>query len=623
MTKGTLYGAYNARWKSPEEVAESFVPLPPFSRLVRESHSVLMGPRGCGKTTLLKMLTRRALKVWASSGRASKLLESFRLPNYEAIYIPSDTRWSYEIRDIADLLFFTLPSREQTQRVMIVLSIIQQIVDLLDLLISDSHIDDRGKSKVEVSICEQLSHLWNMPNVIPSLRDMAYGIESMMINIRGIINAKDPARLTDYLLSLPPVFYAHSLDAPIITCKTVSDMLPDDVRPNKWALCFDELEIAPQWLQDELISALRSVEQSFLLKLTWTPILPQAMSTPEPDADYTVIRLWNSHLKDPMQFCNQLTSYFLEDRFPNVKITPDEFLGHSIFAAEEERSIREYSSSSPVYRAMKSLAKWDESFRELLLARGLSPSNPVPSSDPALCEKQRDEFFRKAKPIALLRQAFLSESGALRTRKSTPLYAGREAVFAVSEGNPRWLLGLLNDLCDAVDWTTFPDGTDFQVPLRKQAEVINSASRRFMALIKATPVAVSANKDGATYGTSLFDTIDSLARVFSDVIYGEKFPLDPIGSFRLSEQPRPDVDAVIRRALITGALVPIGRSQMDVPTSIVNERFRLSFLICPAYKLPLRNYRDVTIVGTGLIERKSKGIRRRGHNLTLPGMEDA
>lgn len=598
MTKGTYYGAFNARWMSPEEVAEKFVPLPSFSRLVRAGHSVLMGPRGCGKTTLLKMLTRRALRVWNSCDRAARYPNVFHVPDYEAIYVPSDVRWLSEVRDVDTLAGLPHTAREQVQRVMITASVLNEALDVFRVLVDEGADSEKDRRQAEASICECLIELWRLQAAVPSFRDLSNRVEDMMVDLRGILNVDDTPALTKYMRALPPVMYAHSLDAAIQCCKRIWPLLPSAVQPRKWAICYDELEIAPSWLHSELLSSLRSIDQSFFLKLTWNPIFPSAITAPEPGADFTVVRLWNSHVKDPVPFCEELTRAFLNERFPDSGISPDAFLGHSVFASDDSgQDDREYRRGSSVYAAMKELAKEDGAFAAELLERGIRLDDPVPSEDPVLREKQMDEFFRKAKPVVLLRRAFLKD-GRKRTRKSVTLYAGKQAVFAVSEGNPRWLLGLLNDLCDMVD-VSREDARVGQISHRRQATVINAASRRFKALIKATPVGASTLP---LPGLSLNALVDDLAGLFCRMLYGEKFPLDPVGSFRIGKVIAPHVEASIRRALEIGALVHIGRSPVDVPVRIVGERFRLSFMICPTYKLPLRNYRHITLKPGGVEE---------------------
>src|SRR5262249_25447958 len=69
----------------------------------------------------------------------------------------------------------------------------------------------------------------------------------------------------------------------------------------KWALCFDELEIAPEFLQKELItSSLRSRDQKILFKLTTLPLVildsdefaESVTKKPSNRNDYNIIRMW-------------------------------------------------------------------------------------------------------------------------------------------------------------------------------------------------------------------------------------------------------------------------------------------------------------------------------------------
>ena len=90
--------AFNARWLTPVEVAENFVPVPAFQKLVSTHHAALLGPRGSGKTTLLKMLTRPALDAWGRLVEEDpETAANLDLPSFEAVYLPSDVRWSIEL----------------------------------------------------------------------------------------------------------------------------------------------------------------------------------------------------------------------------------------------------------------------------------------------------------------------------------------------------------------------------------------------------------------------------------------------------------------------------------------------------------------------------------------------
>src|SRR5688572_14530765 len=94
MNAGQLiYESFNARNLSPEEVAKTFVVPDEFAALCGNNHAVILGPRGSGKTTMLKMLTERALHSWTS-----KESDGFRRSiNFVGIYVPTDIHWHHQL----------------------------------------------------------------------------------------------------------------------------------------------------------------------------------------------------------------------------------------------------------------------------------------------------------------------------------------------------------------------------------------------------------------------------------------------------------------------------------------------------------------------------------------------
>ena len=124
--------AFNARWLTPVEVAENFVPVPAFQKLVSTHHAALLGPRGSGKTTLLKMLTRPALDAW------SRLVEedpetaaNLDLPSFEAVYLPSDVRWSIELSALSGDPAVGIEHAALLQRFLVTASSVQAVARTL------------------------------------------------------------------------------------------------------------------------------------------------------------------------------------------------------------------------------------------------------------------------------------------------------------------------------------------------------------------------------------------------------------------------------------------------------------------------------------------------------------
>jgi hypothetical protein len=234
---------------------------------------------------------------------------------------------------------------------------------------------------------------------------------------------------------------------------------------------------------------------------------------------------------------------------------------------------------------MVDLAKHDKSFEQYLSQKGLDPSNPVTTD-----AKIRDEILRKIKPIVLLRDTFRGERG-IRSRKRPALYAGEEAIYAMSDGNPRWLSGLLTDLLDIRGNVTDFEKTK-KIPLSQQTPVLRAAAERMKTFVRNYP-----RRADLTHAPrlSLADIVDSMAKFFQDQLLGDEFQADPSSSVYIPREAPDEIINEIDRGLLIGALISVGASQFDVPASITDSRVRLSFMLSPAYKLLLRNYRPVSL----------------------------
>ena len=161
-------------------------------------------------------------------------------------------------------------------------------------------IDENKTDHVEV-LKALITHLQLGPT-IPSFREIRLKLLSWIDDIHNGLVKRDSSLIRHHLDNLPAALTAHSLSAITKAC-TVFEEYARAVSPVRWALCFDELEIAPQWLQTELFAALRSFDQKFLLKLTWSPVLPtNLMPQQERQHDYAAIRMWHGHAADAKPF---------------------------------------------------------------------------------------------------------------------------------------------------------------------------------------------------------------------------------------------------------------------------------------------------------------------------------
>lgn len=575
--------AFNAKFLFPKEVANSFVPIEQFKDLLKTGNSVILGPRGCGKTTLLKMLTREALDVWCSRA----LDEKYRLyqyrPDFEAVYIPSDSRWTKELNDILENPSFTQTERIFIQRLLVTFSVLREWVVAFDGLLSQ-------QTEIKTKLAEAIVREFKFKNTTASFTDIKNHINGLAAELRGVINLSAVDQIKDLVRNTPPIYCADIINI----CEIFVNLYEAAVekttlhKPSRWALCFDELEIAPKWLQDELITSLRSTDKRFLLKLTWSPILPQEFRTaPQREDDYEPIKLWYSHVSDAQIFCESLATNILHSRIGSASILIENLLGSSIFASDHRDGKKDYERDSNLYRAMLELAEDDPSFKLLLERRNINSTDPY-TDDVTL----RDTLFRKIKPVVLLRWAFGIE-GNKRSRKNPLVYCGKEVLFNMSEGNPRRLNNLLNDLIDSVIKSGDVDKKIPMVPYPVQAKLFSDASNQFLNSLKAVPTKNYVKSAANT--TSVYGLVDAIGKNFSIRILDKDFPLDPAGSFTVDENIDEKLEEIIRLALERGAIVYMGDSQNEIATKIRGSTFRLSYMVSPRYRLLMRNYSSVSL----------------------------
>lgn len=94
----TVFESFNARSLGPEQVAQTFVAPSHFAKLVARCHSTLIGPRGSGKTSLLKMLQPHALESWQSEEA-----RAFRSTiDFTGVFIQTDISWNRQTIALVD-----------------------------------------------------------------------------------------------------------------------------------------------------------------------------------------------------------------------------------------------------------------------------------------------------------------------------------------------------------------------------------------------------------------------------------------------------------------------------------------------------------------------------------------
>ena len=582
MNVDEFHISYNARHLNAEEVAQNFIFSKSYSSLIQGNHSVLLGARGCGKTTLMKMLTLNGLHSWKGA-QAAKVRES--IPFY-AVYISTDIFWNVKNNKSYEHLEGYSNFAEIISRFSVTTNVFVSLCETFQQILS-LELNLAAGSKEEIQLCEKLISEWILDkSTIPTLNYVKESLKRRSDHFNRFIqkiifnnrNENEKVQLEEYLF----IEFKSSVNLVI----SIFDSIFNGKK--MWALCFDELELAPNWLFEELFLSLRSTNQKLVFKLSASPIVSLSKEIPATAGnDLNLIKMWE---EGDEKFSKRIIASILKKRFGKI-IDPDQFFNSNPIYNKDKGS---YEEGSGFYNIIKELISKDESFKSFLLNKKVDIENPIASD-----EKSKDTLFRKIKPIVYFRNYYLDSvyydenaelKSRLRSRKTATVYNGAEVLYKICDGNPRWLIGIVNSiLAKSFDKSKSSNIKDIQV------EVLYETSVQFMNIISNIPI----NPIKTRYSIyTLEDIITLVGESFSNEILGPVFKMDPKGSFKVDESmfliPDQFIE-LLEKAVYQGALILLDSNQSVFDFEVRGKKFRLAYMLAPMFKLPLRTYGPVNL----------------------------
>lgn len=600
--KPSVFDNFNARYSTHKEVAETFVSSDEFFQIAKNNHTFVLGPRGCGKTTIFKMLTTAALNNWKPKTlRDDELKKS--LP-FIAIYIPSDELWKDQLNSLLKSLGNDDILVENISNALINNNIFTNFCESIKNHISC--IETVDKAKKERNFSEALIKIWDIDNCTSSLSAIKLALSERRDYLISKLNkfVFDKKYTTKPILDLETYFFIdflNSLKSGIIAYENIFN----DGSELKWALCFDELELVSQNFFENLKGRLRIAPSNIVFKLSASPLSEFDGIEAQRSHDYEVVKMWpSSHTEEKRfeSFCEEIATQRIiayRER-KNIKKYVDVdfskifgFLDYTKYALKDfdfkiNVSAKESEPHSLTWYIFKELAEYDNEFRRQLKAKGILPDNPVTSD-----QKVSDVFTRKVKEIAINRLIFTKRKNnwyvARRSRKEYPIYYGKETIFKLCEGNPRFIINIINDIFIRTE--KYKDLDDFVFSPEEQVDVVRSVSNRFYAMLKTYPTSVPF-KDKPY---DLDKLIQQVGEYFEYEINQGRFKMHPATSFFYdAKNTPPEIQKLVNIGVSLGAFIKIDKSVEDL---VVDRavRYRLSYLLHPHFKLPLRLFSSVKL----------------------------
>jgi hypothetical protein len=641
---------FNARDLAVAEVAARFLAPPVFERLLSRAHCILEGPRGSGKTTLLRMLTPEAFSLWRQHTPGPSI-------DFIGVFVPADVRWAKQLALKVERIPSELGKDAIQQAVFSVavslalIDTIQSCTDLQSTFGAD-HPDlffkiDRS---LQSELVQALSEVWQLPVSVPSFNGIRLSLRKRHNELSGLATRLAEGQSLSDVQGLAPYVTSTWLDNLVDAVETANDVLK---RPNQlWAVLLDELEIVPQTLLRTIVEALRSTSNKVRFKLALSPTGSDLIPLGEPGnsssfEDYRSLKLWYEKKGAARAFASQLfaagLSRALSQEMKDADLVQAFGPSWSMDTLEEdesedgehdleimgpdsslklEKSQDQETLTPSLHRARSAafarLFSCDESFRKWISDKKIDIQD-LPFSDGS----KNGTLVRKVSQIVIHRsyelQEFTGAAGAKRRGgvRNVKMYQGFPSIVDLTEGNPRWVLTLVEALVAASRASGNPIGNG-----AVQSVAIKDFVKQMAAKLMVYPTKSAATGRRWTP----YDFVQALGRSIEGALFDGPFITDPRMSFDVDQASVDQFGEYIRTAIDLGALV-IMRRGGPAPLiaggdaqSLVGSRVRITYRLAPEFRLPLlytKEQRMSAALRSGeLLVQTEKGVEKK--RLALP-----
>ncbi len=591
----SLFEAHNARFSDLKTIGATFVLRKnSFDLICKGRNTLVLGPRGSGKTTLLKMIKIGAQIAASSSQENFKALKGI---DYYPVYLNADRQFEL-LTDGID--FEKNTTAEHLKPIAKTLTAIRTQFSLLDTFeeMADprtencptvSHLYNPVSREEEYEFCKILELAWNLREDIGTLKELRAHLSGRIDNINTAVYGYSIFPDKPELLLKISDYFTDPISVTNSFVKSFDSIFPK--KSKRWCLCIDELEIMPDELQKYFFLNLRSTDTSVLLKVATSPFTsafsefyrPSA-TTPSDGHDYDPVNLSESQKKDSVRFTRKLVGELIKREGLPGSTQPKTILGTAPVTEESDKA--PYASPNGAhYKRFKDLAAKDSHFNGYLRKHGIDLKQVG-----ALTEDRRAANIRQAIWQVALRleygshQLFTTKHGTKQrstSKKSlSHMYTGADSLLTMCEGNPRITIGLFSVLI-----SEYINSGKQVIPRPKQAELLEITIVKYLSLLSAIPLKFSKRKKSIGSIVTLLEMIGDYCE--EDNLKGE-FKPESLSTFRVNDEIDPKTIDALGNAINQGAFIMIeDKDKRRTYGDLRGARLRLSYLLCPRYKLPL------------------------------------
>ena len=414
-----------ARNYSDELLADSFYPNKKFWSLFNDQHEVVVGTRGCGKTTLLRMMSYTSLKR-VKDPKAEKLVrDKDYICLFIALHLEYISKHQNSDSSEADRVswFYFLVSCK------LALAILDELKTLLDDIFGEAAgVDNLARAQAEYRLAQSIDSMWEIDSTTSAvqLSNLAIKVAKLYSNVSNISD----------LLKVPTVF--KNTMGGVLSCisRIICEELKFTHQPT-WIVCIDEAEFTDDIQQKCINTAFRSDTNRIAYKVatlhfyhkTQKTLSENADALKEQDYKYTNVDLNCDH----DDFKN-LANSIVRNRLARVEV--NEINKVKDFRLEDFIETANNDEPSDYYE--KELRKTRDNIADDILMH--VAANTYKHYVGKSIDDRKKPLTDKLAPIFILREM---KKRAGTGNNKVNWFVGANMVRRISQGNPRIFIQLM------------------------------------------------------------------------------------------------------------------------------------------------------------------------------------
>lgn len=568
----SVFGIDNAKQLPRSDAVKYFIPQQNFAQLFSAKNHILLGSRGSGKTTWIRMMAHDHVKLAAknSNTRFSYARDALR-DNLIGIYIPASAAFA---GDLKNKPWQTEQEQEEYFVWRLNLHSCSALTHIIESCV-EQYVENRAaRLEAVLDICHALSAQWDGSDRDPAstpqgLRLRLSSVEmahQLALRKRTVGNA-DAEPHVDYFSVdlLEPLKYA---------IQVISERLsvPEGA---VWMVCLDEVEYLTPLHHRILNTQIRTASGNLVFKLATMPFAHHTLATNigDPvregnDFEYVYVdheaidSRGNQAESDFLRFARELFQHRIASRAPKLgSLTLKDLLGPSPLIDDRPTQF----------------AGDREKFMQLL-RRHANPATVTRAERLQNSEKFKSEIVRKMNGALFLRDAIDGSHGNSRMR----VYSGELLVVRCSDGNPRRLMRIINALIQKMVFDERRGVALIPIEPAAQNEVLERIARDTLNRTQSEP------PEGQITHAFLSAIGAFMRWNFSSS--HRRIGTDQVTSVEIRSEDGPRAQQFIKQAIQLSLMIPA----KAVPFSVGNQdcvgTFHLAFLFAPYFRiLPRRN----------------------------------